>query len=245
MKKMLSKKMLIFVLSAVAIMAISVTVAAQTRNRNVTALMNYELTVRLDGEALTLRDANGNIVQPLSYDGTTYLPLRALAEILGLDVGWDAATQTVSLYSRRDRALWLADHAAVLRTNRIGGDRASIVRGVGNMPQREGAQFNSAIAVTFSTNPGSGTIELDSRYTSLSFESVFYESPRDRDFNFTIVNADTDTTLHQMTVTPNTFYDNISFELYGATRIRIEVRTDGSRGNDGNTLFLLNPLLVD
>ena len=244
--KMFSKKMLVFVLAAIAIMAITVTVAAQTRNRNVTALMNYELTIRLDGEALTLRDVNGNEVQPLTYDGTTYLPLRALAEILGLDIGWDGETQTVLLYSRRERALWLADHASALQIGTSpSNNRASIVRGAGNMPQRAGAQFNSALAVSMNTNSGAGTIEIDSIYTSLTIESIFFETPRTANVSFTIVNADTNSVLHQMTVTPNTFYDNISFDLYGATRIRVEIPIDAGRGNDNNTLFMLNPLLVD
>jgi micrococcal nuclease len=31
------------------------------------------------------------------YDGTTYIPLRAVAEALGKDVGWDQSTNTVSI----------------------------------------------------------------------------------------------------------------------------------------------------
>ena len=31
------------------------------------------------------------------YDGTTYVPLRAVAEALGKDVGWDQSTNTVSI----------------------------------------------------------------------------------------------------------------------------------------------------
>ena len=173
------------------------------------------------------------------------LPLRAVAEILGLDVGWDGATQTVSLYSQRERQLWLADHASVLVVGTSpANNRAGIVRGVNNLPQAVGSSFDSAIAVTMNTNSGRGTIEIDSIYTSLIFESVFFETPSSRNLDFTIVNADTDTVLHQMTVTPNNFYSNINFQLFGATRIRVEIPIDGSRGNDGNTLFLLNPLLV-
>lgn len=239
------KKMLIFILSAITIMAISATVAAQTRNRDVTALMNYELTIRLDGEVLTLRDVNGNEVQPLSFEGTTYLPLRALAEIVGLEVGWDAATQTILLSSRGERALWLADHATTLRMGTTSNNRASIVRGADNLPQREGAQFNSAVAVNMNTLRGTGTIELDSIYDFLTIESIFFETPSTADLNLSIVNADTDSVLFQTTVTPNTFYNDMGFSLYGATRIRVEVPLDNRRGNDGNTLFLLNPLLMD
>ena len=43
------------------------------------------------------KDANGNTVEPFIIDGTTYLPVRAVSNALGLNVGWDDATSTVSL----------------------------------------------------------------------------------------------------------------------------------------------------
>ena len=55
------------------------------------------IAVELDGTKLTLRDASGNIVEPFIIDGTTYLPVRAIAEAMGLDVTWNSSTQTVKL----------------------------------------------------------------------------------------------------------------------------------------------------
>lgn len=54
------------------------------------------ISVMLDGKKLDLRDAKGNSVEPFMFDGTNYLPVRALAEALGLNVTWDGTTQTVS-----------------------------------------------------------------------------------------------------------------------------------------------------
>ena len=240
MKKFLNKKVLVF--ATLLLIAVSATAVAQTVNRDVTATMRYDMNVRLDGELLTLRDANGNVIQPMSFDGTTYLPLRAIAEILGIDVDWDADTQTALLYSRRERQLWLADNAQIETQANVAHNRASIVRGAANMPQQAGHEFNSAVVKNMSTLAATGTIQINNIFTSLSFESVFFETERTNNLNFTIVNADTGTTLHQMTLTPNTFYDNVSFYLYGATRIRIESPIDGSRGSN-NTLYLLNPIL--
>ena len=36
------------------------------------------------------KDASGNVVDILEYNGTTYAPLRALAEAYGLSVGYNA-----------------------------------------------------------------------------------------------------------------------------------------------------------
>jgi len=55
------------------------------------------IKVTLDGVPVSLVDANGNSVEPFIISGTTYLPVRAIAGALGLEVDWDAATQTVIL----------------------------------------------------------------------------------------------------------------------------------------------------
>lgn len=58
-----------------------------------------DIAVTLDGTALTLTDANGAAVEPFACNGTIYLPVRAVAGALGLEVTWDAASSTVALAS--------------------------------------------------------------------------------------------------------------------------------------------------
>ena len=65
-----------------------------------TANLDYNnIKVTLDGQQVELVDANGNAVEPFAINGTTYLPVRAVSNALGLGVGWDAATSTVTLTS--------------------------------------------------------------------------------------------------------------------------------------------------
>ena len=56
--------------------------------------------ITLDGQTLTLKDVNGKWVEPFAVDGTTYLPVRAVANALGLGVEWDQAAKTVRLDSK-------------------------------------------------------------------------------------------------------------------------------------------------
>lgn len=62
-----------------------------------------DIRVTLDGEAVALVDANGNAVEPLAINGTTYLPVRAVANALGLEVDWNQETATVVLSSKPQR----------------------------------------------------------------------------------------------------------------------------------------------
>lgn len=58
------------------------------------------INVTMNGKAVNLVDANGDPVEPFIIDGTTYIPVRAVANALGLDVGWDGRTSTVILTSK-------------------------------------------------------------------------------------------------------------------------------------------------
>ena len=47
------------------------------------------ISVLVDGEVFQPKDAKGNDVMVFTYNGTTYAPLRALAEAYGLEVDYD------------------------------------------------------------------------------------------------------------------------------------------------------------
>ena len=65
--------------------------------KEISAYLNYGITIKYSGEVQNLTDAGGNRVYPISYNGTTYLPVRAVSNMLGIGVDWDGATQTVLL----------------------------------------------------------------------------------------------------------------------------------------------------
>jgi hypothetical protein len=49
----------------------------------------------INGKEVTPKDVNGNVVEPFIAEGTTYLPVRAVANALGESVDWDQETSTV------------------------------------------------------------------------------------------------------------------------------------------------------
>lgn len=75
---------------------IGTTVFATVGSRTAT-LMYDNIKILINGKQATPKDANGNTVEPFTIDGTTYLPVRAIASALGMNVGWDDATKTVKL----------------------------------------------------------------------------------------------------------------------------------------------------
>lgn len=86
------------------LLLICLTGSALASTGKVTKELEYrDISVTLDGEKLDLRDAKGNAVEPFMFEGTNYLPVRALAESLGLSVSWDSANATVVLTSPMEK----------------------------------------------------------------------------------------------------------------------------------------------
>ena len=69
-----------------AVLGVSAIAAGQLIPINV----DPSIKILVNGEEFKPTDANGNEVMTFSYEGTTYAPLRALAEAYGLEVGYDA-----------------------------------------------------------------------------------------------------------------------------------------------------------
>ena len=92
----MKKGFLAGVLSTLMVICL-ITAAGATSGKVQQEIEYRNIKVSLDGQVLDLRDAQGNTVEPFMFAGTNYIPARALAESLGLDVAWDGSTATVVL----------------------------------------------------------------------------------------------------------------------------------------------------
>jgi len=108
---------------AALLIATAIPVMASSGSRTIDITYN-NIKIALDGQQITPRDGQGNIVEPFIYEGTTYLPLRAIANALGLSVEWDGATQTVKLGTGVASGDWSRDNPAPIGT-RINVDMSS------------------------------------------------------------------------------------------------------------------------
>lgn len=82
----------------VTVLAIGLIGTAAAAGRQTQATLNYTgINITYNGAKVTPTDAQGNPVEPFIINGTTYLPLRGVAQILGLTVAWDAASNTAAL----------------------------------------------------------------------------------------------------------------------------------------------------
>lgn len=56
-----------------------------------------DIKIVVDGQQITPNDGNGKVIEPFISYGTTYLPVRAIANAFGKEADWDGETNTVIL----------------------------------------------------------------------------------------------------------------------------------------------------
>jgi hypothetical protein len=95
--KQTGKKYLVTLLSALLAISVMLNVASAASLVEITAYLNNEIKIMLNGKLFEPKLADGTKVVPITYNGTTYLPLRAISEAVGLETSWDGGTKTVYL----------------------------------------------------------------------------------------------------------------------------------------------------
>lgn len=91
------KKRIIASIAAISVIAGSIAAAAFGVQRTID--VTGGVSVFMNGKELEMKDVNGNDVDAFVYDGTTYLPARAISEANGNSVAWDGEAGRVDITS--------------------------------------------------------------------------------------------------------------------------------------------------
>ena len=92
------KKYFLFWILTMMLISISFSCyATEITNENVKALINKEISIVYNNELKTFFDVNGTAVDPISYNNTTYLPIRSISALFSIPVEWDGANNKVLL----------------------------------------------------------------------------------------------------------------------------------------------------
>ena len=82
------------ILSVVLLLGVSIPALAANDLLTITI---HPIRILVNGEIFRPKDNEGNEVMTFSVNGTSYAPVRALAEAYGLEVGYDAKTNTATV----------------------------------------------------------------------------------------------------------------------------------------------------
>lgn len=84
----MKKKLTLLLAVVIALSLVAVGAVGKGVVEKIEAELRGDFTVVVDGVKQTFRDVNGNVVEPVLYNGTTYLPVRAIGEMMGKTVYW-------------------------------------------------------------------------------------------------------------------------------------------------------------
>ena len=85
---------ILILLASVILISASALAISIADTRQITATFN-NIKIYVDGQLIAPKDGLGRPVEPFIVDGTTYLPVRAVAEALSKNVEWDGPNQSV------------------------------------------------------------------------------------------------------------------------------------------------------
>lgn len=75
---------------------------AGSKLERINAYLNHGITFKVNGADQSLTDGNGKKLEPITYQNTTYLPVRAISNMAGIHVEFDAASQQIRLETKQD-----------------------------------------------------------------------------------------------------------------------------------------------
>jgi len=148
-----------------AILAGMVAFAAPVE-KTITAAYNG-IKLYVDGALIVPKDAGGSVVEPFIYEGTTYLPVRAVGEALGKPVQWDGTTQSVFIGARPGEIQYLPNVAKAYDSSDYA--EYSVLSGTNGYVTVMGEKYYNVLVFNNRWNSGGyGLYNLNGKHTFLS-----------------------------------------------------------------------------
>ncbi len=130
-----------------------------------------DMKIAVDGKLLELKDAQGNSLQPILYGGTTYLPVRAIAQALGKEVTPPKEDNTLyigKIVKPGGRIMGISELAPFTQSKA----KTGVVWDIGKKLKIAGIEYEALDSITCSGigAGGSGNVDygLNSEYSKLT-----------------------------------------------------------------------------
>lgn len=168
------------------------------------------VTIFVDGVEMKPTDVNGNPVETFLYNGTTYVPLRAVSQYLGKAVNWDGSNRRVYIGEVPGQGQYLWD---VCPPYQSGG---SYEHGIIENVIIAGKTYRKGYVVG---SNGFAWFNLNGKYSTLSFD-IGHRDDRG------IYNAELkiyldDELEYSLNLKPDMMPQHITLPLHGALQMKI------------------------
>ena len=217
------KGYLIGVLSTVLLFSCISYAASTTKTIDV---IYDNIKIYKDNVLCEAKDANGTVVEPFVYNGTTYMPVRGTANLAGIDVTWDGATKSVYLWDE------IAAEDTYLLATRLPYEKSTYcylyLSSKGESFEMSGKKYSNGIRL--GTRNSYALFNLDSKYAKMEFTIGHISHHQNPKTIYFIVDGKT---VKEVTITAEAMPKKVSIPLNYGLQLKIiadNVDQDGYTG---------------
>ncbi len=182
MKKLEKTKYVALGMILATLTCMSVQVAfAELVTKNIT--VSKGVTLYIDDVKFTPKDSNGNIIEPFIYNGTTYLPVRAVGEAVDKAITWEQSTNSVYIGKHESTSPTILLNSLTpydIYSSGSGGYTPSFINSSDSITDNMGKEYQGYMGIsgmgTYSTD--GPVYNIDGKYSTLKGRYILKESEK-------------------------------------------------------------------
>jgi len=191
------------------VMTLATPAGAALAGKTIQVLTGVEIFV--DGVKMNPTDAQGNPVETFIYNGTTYVPLRAVSQSLGKNVNWDGANQRVYIGEAPGEKQYLLDVCPPYQTDHFSTPTTVTMAG---------QKYAHCLVVGTISGDRFAIFNLNGQYNTLSFDVGHIDGTG---MGGVTLNIFLDGQLNfSLDMTGEMMPEHYEIPLYGAMQMKIE-----------------------
>lgn len=218
------KGFVIGMVTAVVLMS-SFTVYGATVQKTFTATFNG-IKIFINGQQIMPKDGSGNPIEPFIYNGTTYLPVRAVGEAFGQPVQWDPITASIYIGSKPVVTYSIPANVIAYQSSNYTEYKndGSSSFSMGGVSYSAGATFTRGWI-----NKTYAVYNFDQKFKSFSATLGHVDGTRGDSFT---VNFYCDSVLKKSVLVKGDGYpEKVEFDVSGVNQLKIDISDLGSEGD--------------
>lgn len=223
------------IIASVAFTSIQVTYA-DFNSKTITILKGINLYI--DDVKHIPKDASGNIVEPFLYNGTTYLPVRAIGEAVGKAITWEQSTQSVYIgrHDSNKPTIMLNEMEPIYLSDSSTGWSTRLINSSKTVSDNIGNEYPGHIGVSYAgTYATIGPVyKIDGKYNTIKGKYILFSGGKNTTYQSQIIIYGDDKQLYKSPVLKKGA-EPVDFEvdISGVSNLKIIFSNNGGQDKFG------------